>query len=151
MDGTRTVANGGPSGAVNKVMDLYHNATFCIKTEGGMTDEVKYGCGVCQGDPLSPILFAITLEPLLNMIRDKTKGIKVNDVDFKLAAYADDIALGVADKEDANIAVGCIKMYEEASEAKLRPDKLYTIGRSEEGNLKSSVFGIKKQMQGQNI
>lgn len=49
-----------------------------------------YTCILC---PLSPLLFILTLEPFIRMIKlnDAVRGFTVRDREFKLAAYADDL------------------------------------------------------------
>lgn len=46
-----------------------------------------------QGCPLSPLLFALSLEPFLNRIRlnPDVSGIQVGDLSHKVSAYADDL------------------------------------------------------------
>ena len=48
----------------NIVSDLYQNATTSFRAVDGETEEIQILRGVKQGDPLSPILFNICMDPL---------------------------------------------------------------------------------------
>uniref|UniRef100_A0A3P9KVM4 Reverse transcriptase domain-containing protein n=1 Tax=Oryzias latipes TaxID=8090 RepID=A0A3P9KVM4_ORYLA len=51
--------------------------------------------GTRQGCPLSPLLFAISIEPLAELIRkdQRIQGVSVGRTDYKISLYADDIIL----------------------------------------------------------
>jgi len=49
--------------------------------------------GLKQGDPLSPILFNLALQKMIQSIRIVPNGIKVGKEQLNVLAYADDIAL----------------------------------------------------------
>jgi hypothetical protein len=46
-----------------------------------------------QGDPLSPILFNLVLQKVIQSIKMVPSGIKIGDEQLNILAYADDIAL----------------------------------------------------------
>ena len=52
----------------------------------------QLGRGCRHGDPISPYIFILCVEVLGIMIRksEGVKGIKINNVEFKLSQYADD-------------------------------------------------------------
>jgi hypothetical protein len=56
--------------------------------------EITFLRGVKQGDPLSPLLFNLCLEPLLELVEKKTSGININDNrKIPVLTFADDVVL----------------------------------------------------------
>ena len=77
------------------VKTLYNKANSCVINNGFFSEffELKRGCR--QGDPLSPYLFILAIEPLAIEIKENKviKGITINDVTYKIGQYADDTFL----------------------------------------------------------
>ena len=72
---------------------FYSNTSSCVTNNDFSTPLFKVERAVRQGDPLSPYLFIIALELLLIKIRNdpNIKGIKIDNVEEKLTAFADDL------------------------------------------------------------
>uniref|UniRef100_A0A3B5MSX7 Reverse transcriptase domain-containing protein n=1 Tax=Xiphophorus couchianus TaxID=32473 RepID=A0A3B5MSX7_9TELE len=77
------------------IQELYNKPTGKIRINGGLSEEIKIEQGCRQGCSMSPLLFAIFIEPLAQWIRQSTKihGIKLNHNEQKLALFADDILI----------------------------------------------------------
>ena len=116
-----------PRDFIARIRNIYEESFFTVLTDEGLTDKVEYGRGVKQGDPLSPILFDLALEPLLNCLRANIAGKVIGGVNKKVSGYADDVGINLKDEAEEKIAIQCIKKYEDASGAMLRPDKSWAI------------------------
>ena len=80
---------------------------------------------VQQGCPLSPLLYVLTLEPLLRRLRDESARLVLRGVSLtgsirvKISAYADDITVYVSSRQD----ILAVKRYEKVAGAKVNFDK----------------------------
>lgn len=68
-------------------------ATPRVKVNGTLSDYFQIRNGTRQGCPLSPLLFAMILEPFLCKVRGniEIQGVRVRSVEYKVSAYADDL------------------------------------------------------------
>ncbi len=93
------------------------------KIGGGLSVPIQVKRGIRQGCPMSGQLYALAIEPLLCLLRNKLSGILVSEKPeaeaIKLSAYADDITLIVRNKHDIQGLKEALKIYEGASSAKL--------------------------------
>ena len=80
---------------------IYTRPIASVLTNGIISSPFQLGRGTRQGDPASPLLFAIALEPLAAAIRKDQAfpGITIDNKCHKLMLYADDILLFVSDPE----------------------------------------------------
>ncbi len=90
-----------------------------------MSEELKIDRGVPQGETLSPFLFILAIDPLLNTIQNDEgiKGVNCAGKRVKVMAYADDLVLLSETKEDLEKMLEHVKTYEKASNAKLNEKK----------------------------
>jgi hypothetical protein len=65
---------GLPDSLIAVIADLYHDNSTVVEMNGQKSEHVSWKRGVIQGCPLSPILFDICLEPLLQTIRNVNGG-----------------------------------------------------------------------------
>ncbi|CAG8458790.1 818_t:CDS:2, partial [Gigaspora rosea] len=94
-----------------------------IADAGLILESFKVEYGVRQGDPLSPLLFIIAFEPFLQKLARNLQGIKVEKEYFKVAAYADDLTVGIGSLEDWARFRQIVERYEEASNSKINKTK----------------------------
>jgi hypothetical protein len=56
---------------------------------------------VKQGDPLSPLLFNLLMDPIIEELNAATEGLPIGDTKVAVLAFADDLILLATSKEDA--------------------------------------------------
>lgn len=78
---------------------LYSSPKASVHTNDVYSDYFTLERGTRQGCPLSPLLFAIAIEPLSITLRSSPlfKGIIRNRTEYKLSLYADDLLLYISD------------------------------------------------------
>uniref|UniRef100_A0A8C4S0K8 Reverse transcriptase domain-containing protein n=1 Tax=Erpetoichthys calabaricus TaxID=27687 RepID=A0A8C4S0K8_ERPCA len=86
---------------------LYTNPEASVCINNICSDYFKLERGTRQGCPLSPLLFAIAIEPLVVHCRNsyQIKGIIREGLEQKISLYADDMVLYISDPENTVPAV----------------------------------------------
>ncbi|XP_046391632.1 uncharacterized protein LOC124159735 [Ischnura elegans] len=92
-------AMGMPERMVGAIAEMYEGSTTNIITASGSTGEIPVKCGVRQGDPLSPLLFNLALEPVIRAVlaRRAISAFKMGSTSVCVLAYADDLVLVAKD------------------------------------------------------
>jgi hypothetical protein len=104
---------------------LYSGATTEFITPHGHTSPVDIRRGTLQGDPLSPLLFDLMVEPLIRWLRASDKGYDIASCGLKLASkwYADDGTLITNSVEDMTSLLGIIQQFSAWSGIHLNANK----------------------------
>jgi len=89
----------------DKVVDLYTDASTHFTLAKGETSKIPMTRGEKQEGPLSPLLFNIAMDPLLEAISAQTNGYKWDESGLQLEAlcYADDNGLLTEDPKEMQI------------------------------------------------
>jgi hypothetical protein len=86
-----------PDWMMNIVKDMYQGASSTIEPRGTRPEKIAWKRGVKQGCPLSPLLFHLCLEPLLQAVEKEcgqygtNVGPASNSIDFAIQADADNV------------------------------------------------------------
>jgi len=64
-----------------------------VRIEGTLSSFFENKMGLKQGDPLSPILFNLALQKVIQSIKTVHSGIKIGKEQLNVLAFADDIVL----------------------------------------------------------
>lgn len=87
---------------IDMVRTLYANPTAIVSTNGLHSLPFSIERGSRQGCPLSPLLFALSLEPLAQAIRqNKICNYPIKSCDNSISLFADDILLYISNLEDS--------------------------------------------------
>ncbi len=91
------------SGFVKWVKVLYRSPTAMILVSGSASDIFSLSRGTCQGCPLSPLLFALALEPFAEAVRTHQgiSGVKLGHTEYRISLYADDVSLFITNPENS--------------------------------------------------
>ena len=92
---------------------LYPNNLVTFMLNGCPLAPVELGAGVRQGDPLSPALFVLFIEPLLNYPRINLhgKGIRCGSSTHSVISFADDCTGLLHDLRHTTDFLGYVKTF----------------------------------------
>lgn len=134
---------GIPTAFSSTITDLFFSTKIQVNINGHLSASFTQQRGLRQGDPISPILFNLALEPLLRAILadDSFQGISLNTVasenislptlpPLKCLAYADDVMIFLSTPSDLHRLQLHLSKYQSASNAKLNPHKSQAISLS---------------------
>lgn len=105
---------------------LYSAPTAGILVNGSISERFPLGRGTRQGCPLSPLLFALALEPLAEAIRThpEISGIKLGNTEYRISLYADDVILFITKPETSiPTLLSIINQFGQISGYKINYDK----------------------------
>ena len=125
---------GIPQPIIDILINMYSNASSKVRTEDGVSSPFDITSGVRQGCVISPILFNIVLDQIMNKSINGEDGIMigesiyVNDFD-----YADDIAIMQPDEKSTQSLLGKITENAEKLGLRIKPSetKIVTIHSQE--------------------
>lgn len=97
---------------------MYSDPSATVLTNGIMSPQIRLNRGVRQGSPLSPLIFALFLEPLAIALRTNLviQGVQAEQEEHKLLLYADDVLL-ISGNPESSVPEICsvINLFSEIS------------------------------------
>lgn len=103
------------------VSALLSTATSRVLINGVLGDPLKHGRGLCQGDPLSPLLFVLAIDPLHHLLSKATAQGHLHSLcgrapTVRASLYADDPAIFVKPtKEDVQFLAATLASFGEVT------------------------------------
>mmetsp|Transcript_19739 Transcript_19739/g.27532 ORF Transcript_19739/g.27532 Transcript_19739/m.27532 type:complete len:1293 (+) Transcript_19739:547-4425(+) len=98
----------------NILHDLYQHATLFIDAADEPTEMIEMCIGVKQGDPLSPLVFNLCMEPLLRYLTMFHEGYRFHknpDLHISALAYADDLSTTTTNDQQMHSMLRTIDQY----------------------------------------
>lgn len=116
----------GISGKMIRIIkNLYANVNIFIELGELLSVPITYTKGVLQGDPLSPLLFAIFICDIEEHFRNLgLQGLSINAfTDILMLAYADDIVILANSPKDVQKKLTALESYCQANKLQINCDK----------------------------
>jgi hypothetical protein len=85
---------------LNALQGIYNNVKCCVKVNGITTDWFNVSTGLRQGCLLSPLLFNLYINDLVNVIKQSCTGIPIGGENVCILMYADDLVLLARNERD---------------------------------------------------
>lgn len=104
--------------------NLYLHNTAVVNTKSWRTDPFKFKRGVFQGDPISPVIFLLVFNPILQELqRNSHKGYILGESEFVTFPYGDDFCLITKDSRIHQKLINSIHSQATSMGMKLKPSK----------------------------
>jgi len=110
---------------IERLHALYENATVSVQINGALAGPIPIQSAVRQGCPLSIILYALCLHPILRTLEDNLPGIRLGRSTRSppVVAYVDDVTVLVTQPGDFTIIHEAVRCYDKATGAKFNSQK----------------------------
>jgi hypothetical protein len=110
---------------VDRIQALYDKTTASVQIPGSLAECIPIRSGVRQGCPISVVLFAFCLHPLVRELEDILPSVKIGRQmpHGPVIAYTDDVTVFVTQPEAFSAIQEPIRTYERATGACLNPHK----------------------------
>jgi ribonuclease HI len=100
-----------PNSLIQLLTKVYQKNNTKIASPHGDTDNIHMNKGVKQGCPLSPTIFNIFLNPLLEHIEQTTTGYRLQAQTVRVLAYCDDLILISETEQDLQSMLNKVTNY----------------------------------------
>ena len=95
----------------NNLRNIYSDSKSCVKVNGFLTDWIDIEYGVRQGDTLSPTLFGMYINDLIEDVKDLDLGIPIGTTKLSILVYADDVVILAENEEDLQTMLDVISQW----------------------------------------
>ena len=93
------------------VKSLYKDVHYAVRINGHQSDYFPVTTGVKQGCVLSPAVFAIYVNDLVDCIKQCNSGVMIMDQIIYILLFADDIAILAPTEDELQNMINCVHEY----------------------------------------
>ena len=93
------------------IREMYRNTEYCVRVNGLDTDWFQVTTGLKQGCMLSPLLFNLFINNLVENIKSLNIGIDIGEEKVSLLLYADDLVLLSENENDMQILLDTLSAW----------------------------------------
>ena len=136
------LAKGIPRAEIKIIRNLYWNQKAKVRVGDSYTSEFKVKKGVRQGCILSPVLFNLYSEELINTALDGYKGVTFNGIRYTNIRFADDTAVVAESEEELQSMINSINTACEEYGMALNAKKTKTMVVRKDQNEKSCTVKV---------
>jgi hypothetical protein len=122
----------------NAIQSLYENVSYAVKVNGNLTSWFSITKGVKQGCVLSPTLFQIYINDLIEEINNSNCGVPVGEKNVGILVFADDIAVIARNENDLQLMLDIINNWCTKWRLCINPEKSKVIHFRFKGKLQSN-------------
>ncbi|CAM4612820.1 unnamed protein product [Caretta caretta] len=140
---------GMPENFLRVIQEIYEGCSTTIRSVEGETAEIPIRSGVKQGCPLSPIIFNLAMEPLLQAISKGADGFNLHGERVSVLAYADDLVLTADDPENLQRMLDATSRVADWMGLRFNAKKCASLHT--DGSKRDSVQATEFQIQGEPI
>ncbi|KAK3099269.1 hypothetical protein FSP39_001936 [Pinctada imbricata] len=130
----------------NVIDSMYSKSECCIKLNGPRTDFIDNQVGVKQGEVLSPLLFNLFINDLVESI-DDNENTKLNEKEVPCLLYADDLVLISTSEDDLQRKLNGLDRYCNKWSLEINTSKTKVMRVTKNGRKSTKSFYLgKKQL-----
>ncbi len=112
---------------VSALQVLYSEVECCVKINGFNSDWFSVNTGLKQGCLVSPVLFNLYINDLVDVINRTNKGVEIGDRTVSIMLYADDICLLSENEEDMQHMINELEKWCQKWDMKVNTDKTMIV------------------------
>lgn len=108
---TKLESLGISSKMLNALYSIYNKVQACVKLNGNLTEWFEVTSGLKQGCVLSPLLFNIFINSLVDDVKRLNIGVKLDEDIVSILVYADDVVFLADNENDLQLLLDTLNVW----------------------------------------